>query len=322
MSTRGSSNLRKLLSPGDMDTLWYYKIGFAIWWFVNAVTVIILSQVKFKSDADGDGDGDSGTDGCTWLSTTLDVTSDYRTGGGEGAGGKDPASAGIQFWGLPEVGAVGPVNLGLLLGVGLALEFLWLVVQLFFHEREMYAVANDHNPFRWWRYGWSHGIFWLAVAITAGVPNVYVLTLLTAMVVIWLFFFSVNEAFNSVSVNSARVKSGGRAGWMWYDAFVAAILVFIVTAVIVFIHLGFAASNTAFDVDGAQLATAAYVTPIAAAVIYLALPVIIYLHHSGAALQTVSDKERAMYWFQFVFLTVVTWLSLAIYTAVDCTIEA
>lgn len=315
MSTRSMpAGVRAILTRDDMDTLWYYKVGFAIFYFLQATAAIILSLVKFS------GENDAGEETCTWLSTTLNVTSDYRVGDG-----KDPMEAGEQYWGVPGVEQVGPVNLSLLIGIASASEFVWLLVTLFFHEREMLAAANDFNPFRWWRYAWSHGILWLAIAIIAGVPNVFVLTLLTLAVINWIRDFANNENFNSVSVNRARKKraetvNGAFSTWSFYDAFLGAIVTFLVFATIVFIHLGFAAGNDAFDADNAQLATAAYVTPIAGVIVYLGLPVIIYLHHSQATLETVSDKERAMYWWQFIFITAVTWLSLGILSAVDCVI--
>jgi len=309
------SGVRAIITRDDMDTLWWYKVGFAIFYFLQATAAIILSLVKISGT-----DSDTGEDTCTWLSTTLNVTSDYLVGAGT-----DPATAGEQYWGLPAIGEVGPVNLGLLIGIASASEFVWLVVNLFFHDREMLAAANDFNPFRWWRYAWSHGILWLAIAIIAGVRNVFVLTLLTLAVINWIRDFANNENFNSVSVNRARKKraenlNGTFSTWSYYDAFLGAVVTFLIFATIVFIHLGFAAANDAFDAEDASLATVAFVTPITGAVVYLGLPVIIYLHHSQATLETVSDKERAMYWWQFIFITAITWLSLGFFTAVDCVI--
>lgn len=313
MSSSGKSARTMLLSRDEAETLWYYKIGFAIFYFLQATAVIILSLVKFSGSEDGS---------CTWLSTTLNVTSDYRTGPTI-----DPvdAAGGTQYWGSAQVGAVGPVNIGLLIGIASASEFLWLLVNLFFHDREMLSVANDYNPFRWWRYAWSHGMLWLAISIIAGVSNVFVLTLLVLAVIGWIIFFSDNENFNSVSVNRARFKRAESMGesvnsWYFYDSYVRAIAFFLVTATIIFIHLGYSAGNDIFEPETVSLATVSFVTPIVGAVVYLALPVIIYLHHSQVTLETVSDKERAMYWWQIIFITSVTWLSLALFTAVDCII--
>ena len=307
-----SAKARQRPSLEWADSIWYYKAGFAAWFFLQAGAAIFLSLFKFGDDGEGEGEGD-----CTWLSTTLNVTSDYRTDGSI----KDPASAGALYYGWPVIGQVGPVNLGLVIGLASASELLWLLVQLFFHEREIAMISNDHNPYRWWRFGWSHGLLFLAIALEAGVPNVWLLVFTVMAVLTWLVDFNNTERYNSVAVNQSRfqrVAADERTNWYVYDDFLFALGNFVVVAVMLFVYLGNAASPDEFDVEGVGLPAIAWVGPIAGVAIYLGLPIILALHHSETAIVSVYDKERALFWWQFVFITAITWLSLGFFTQIDC----
>lgn len=290
------------------DSIWYYKVGFAIFYLLQATAAIILAFVVF---------GDAGTSDCTRLTAILNVTSDYRVDGTI----KDPSTATSLYWGWPAIEVVGPINVGLVIGLASGTNVVWLAAQLFFHEREVAMIANDHNPFRWWRFAWSQGLIWLGVLVVAGIPNVWILTLATLVVLAWLFDFNNTERFNSASVNQLRfqnVVAEKRVKWYVYDDYLFALVKFTVFAFLVYWYLGEAASPDAFDADGVGLPAAAWVVPIAAGVLYLALPVILAVHHAEWGLESVFDKERALFWWEFIFITAITWSALGLFTQISC----
>lgn len=291
----------------EADSLWTYKASFAGFFFVLAAAAIPFSLVSFTSDDDGS---------CTRLSASLTVHDDYRVGSGI-----EPSTSPSWYWASAKIGSVGTVNFALLAAIAPAAEFLWLLVALYFHEREIAMIFNDHNPFRWWRYGWSHGLAFLVMALVGTVGNVWLLVWLVAGVITWIVYFSNTERFNSVAINAQRFKRAAeeeKSTWVVYDDFLYALGVFVLVAVTIFWHLGVANSLAAYNAEGVGLPLVAWFVSIGGAVIYLGLPLILFLHHKQLMLESVYDKERALFWWQFVFITYVVVATLLFCLQIPC----
>jgi len=293
----------------DSETLWYYRVGFTIFFLVQAGVAIWLSLDTF---------GEPQAE-CTWLGTVLRIDATYRTN----AGVKDPSFGVDQYWGGAAITDVGPLNPSFVIALASAAQFFWLAASWFMSGDETMHAAADYNPFRWWRFAFSHGLVWLGVAVLAGVSNVWNLVFIVALTAAWLYDFSKNESHNARDVRLADLDAGKGFGsvssWRYVDSFVAALAKFVVVAVAVYVHLGYAAGNDAFDADAVSLPTVAYITPILGGVVYLALPIIVWLHHADTdVLQSPLDKEIALYWFNFVFITAATWLTLGFSSSIGC----
>lgn len=275
------------LDDDNKKYLTWTKVGCGALALISGVIVAILVAITNKDH----------------FELTLEINRSLRTG----------AVLGPDFY--PEIdsstfGIARVALTGAFVGILGAIGYL---IALLARNMEWMQMAGGSNPYMWiFLLIWNVPYF-LVIAFVSGVPDVFVLTLISVVVVAWLFVFWLDDLMqsNAYRLSVYRAQAGYQTfGWI---PIVMILFLAVSALVVIFVHLGYT-----FSADAAPHAILLTV-PIVLSVLYLANPIVYILHRYSAGISSIYTRDLILYLINGLMILLAVWLPFAIFSGDDIT---
>ncbi len=239
----------------------------------------------------------------------LITTTDYRAGDSPQAGIIESNYPTIQL--RPISFSDGVSYVGIAAAFGSAMPFIGIMINIFFHEREVQQMNLGSNPFIWIFFIVSHVPLILVAALVAGVHNVYLLSYIPFSMILIYFIYWSGDLLNSYAYRMAVMQSS-RNMWIGTQAVFAAItfLASVLLTVPIFIYLAKTFNSGLEDMSSELIAI-----PIVLLILYLAHWFINLLAWQGWLwVNSLYAREMTYYIVNIFIALIVTFLSIGLFT--------